>query len=145
MEELVRHLSSLAYVRTDLVERRGEFAVRGGIVDLFLPLSDYPVRIDFFGDEIEDISYFEVSDQRTIKPVDSSITIFPCRELLLTEDVKKRALKAKSKYVGAEEMLDKISEGIVFEGMESLIPLLIEKTEVLLSRVPKGTQIVFID
>lgn len=145
MEELVRHLSSLAYVRTDLVERRGEFAVRGGIVDLFLPLSDYPIRIDFFGDEIEDISYFEVSDQRTIKPVDSSITIFPCRELLLTEDVKKRALKAKSKYVGAEEMLDKISEGIVFEGMESLIPLLIEKTEVLLSRVPKGTQIVFID
>ena len=145
MEELVRHLSSLAYVRTDLVERRGEFAVRGGIVDLFLPLSDYPVRIDFFGDEIEDISYFEVSDQRTIKPVDSSITIFPCRELLLTEDVKKRALKAKSKYMGAEEMLDKISEGIVFEGMESLIPLLIEKTEVLLSRVPKGTQIVFID
>ena len=145
MEELVRHLSSLAYVRTDLVERRGEFAVRGGIVDLFLPLSDYPIRIDFFGDEIEDISYFEVSDQRTIKPVDSSITIFPCRELLLTEDVKNRALKAKSKYVGAEEMLDKISEGIVFEGMESLIPLLIEKTETLLSRVPKGTQVVFID
>jgi transcription-repair coupling factor (superfamily II helicase) len=145
MEELVRHLSSLAYVRTDLVERRGEFAVRGGIVDLFLPLSDYPIRIDFFGDEIEDISYFEVSDQRTIKSVDSSITIFPCRELLLTDDVKKRALKAKSKYVGAEEMLDKISEGIVFEGMESLIPLLIEKTETLLSRVPKGTQVVFID
>ena len=145
MEDLVRHLSSLAYVRTDLVERRGEFAVRGGIVDLFLPLSDYPIRIDFFGDEIEDISYFEVSDQRTIKPVDSSITIFPCRELLLTEDVKNRALKAKSKYVGAEEMLDKISEGIVFEGMESLIPLLIEKTETFLSRVPKGTQVVFID
>ena len=145
MEELVRHLSSLAYVRTDLVERRGEFAVRGGIVDLFLPLSDYPIRIDFFGDEIEDISYFEVSDQRTIKPVDLSITIFPCRELLLTEDVKNRALKAKSKHMGAEEMLDKISEGIVFEGMESLIPLLIEKTETLLSRVPKGTQIVFID
>ena len=145
MEELVRHLSSLAYVRTDLVERRGEFAVRGGIVDLFLPLSDYPIRIDFFGDEIEDISYFEVSDQRTIKPVDLSITIFPCRELLLTEGVKNRALKAKSKYMGAEEMLDKISEGIVFEGMESLIPLLIEKTETLLSRVPKGTQIVFID
>ena len=145
MEELVRHLSFLAYVRTDLVERRGEFAVRGGIVDLFLPLSDYPIRIDFFGDEIEDISYFEVSDQRTIKPLDSSITIFPCRELLLTDDVKKRALKAKSKYVGAEEMLDKISEGIVFEGIESLIPLLIEKTETLLSRVPKGTQVVFID
>jgi transcription-repair coupling factor (superfamily II helicase) len=117
MEELVRHLSSLAYIRTDLVERRGEFAVRGGIVDLFLPLSDYPMRIDFFGDEIEDISFFEVSDQRTIKPIDSSITIFPCRELLLTEDVKKRAQKAKGQNAGAEEMLEKISEGIIFEGM----------------------------
>ena len=145
MEELVRHLSSLAYIRTDLVERRGEFAVRGGIVDLFLPLSDYPIRIDFFGDEIEDISFFEVSDQRTIKPIDSSITIFPCRELLLTEDVKKRAQKAKGQNPGAEEMLEKISEGIIFEGMESLIPLLVEKTETILSRVPKDTQIVFVD
>ena len=52
LDELVRHLSALAYSRTDLVERRGEFAVRGGIVDLFLPLNDYPIRIDFFGDEI---------------------------------------------------------------------------------------------
>jgi transcription-repair coupling factor (superfamily II helicase) len=145
MEELVRHLSSLAYIRTDLVERRGEFAVRGGIVDLFLPLSDYPIRIDFFGDEIEDISFFEVSDQRTIKPIDSSITIFPCRELLLTEDIKKGAQKAKGQNPGAEEMLEKISEGIIFEGMESLIPLLVEKTETILSRVPKDTQIVFVD
>jgi len=145
MEELVRHLSSLAYIRTDLVERRGEFAVRGGIVDFFLPLSDYPIRIDFFGDEIEDISFFEVSDQRTIKPIDSSITIFPCRELLLTEDAKERAQKAKGQNAGAEEMLEKISEGIIFEGMESLIPLLVEKTETILSRVPKDTQIVFVD
>jgi transcription-repair coupling factor (superfamily II helicase) len=145
MEELVRHLSSLAYIRTDLVERRGEFAVRGGIVDLFLPISDYPIRIDFFGDEIEDISFFEVSDQRTIKPIDSSITIFPCRELLLTEDVKERAQKEKGQNAGAEEMLEKISEGIIFEGMESLIPLLVEKTETILSRVPKDTQIVFVD
>ena len=145
LEELVRHLSSLAYTRTDLVERRGEFAVRGGIVDLFLPLSNYPIRIDFFGDEIEDLSYFEVSDQRTIKSVEESISIFACRELLLTDDVKNNALNAKSKYPGAEEMLDKISEGIVFEGMESLIPLLVDKTETLLSRVPAGTEIVFID
>jgi transcription-repair coupling factor (superfamily II helicase) len=145
LEELVRHLSSLAYTRTDLVERRGEFAVRGGIVDLFLPLSTYPIRIDFFGDEIEEISYFEVSDQRTIKPVEESISIFPCRELLLTDEIKKRAIKSKSENPGAADLLEKISEGIVFEGMESLIPLLIDKTEVLLSRVPEGTEIIFID
>ena len=68
LDELVRHLASLAYSRTDLVERRGEFAVRGGIVDVFLPLSHHPIRIDFFGDEIEDLSYFEVAVQCLHRP-----------------------------------------------------------------------------
>jgi len=145
LDLLVRHLSSLAYARTDLVERRGEFAVRGGIVDLFLPLSNHPIRIDFFGDEIEDISYFEVADQRTFATVDGSVEIYPCREMLLTPDVRHRAIEVKDQYLAAAEMLEKISEGIAFEGMESLIPLLIDETETLLSRMPANTQIVFID
>lgn len=145
LDELVRHLSSLAYTRTDLVERRGEFAVRGGIVDLFLPLGDYPVRIDFFGDEIEELSFFDVSDQRTFKPVQGSIQIFPCREMLLTTKIRHRAIEIKDDYPAASEMLEKISEGIVFEGMESLIPLLVDKTESFLTRLPENTQMVFID
>ena len=145
LDLLVRHLSSLAYSRTDLVERRGEFAVRGGIVDLFLPLSNHPIRIDFFGDEIEDLSYFEVSDQRTYTPVVGSVEIYPCREMLLTTEVRHRAIEVIDKYPAAAEMLEKISEGIAFEGMESLIPLLIDETETLLSRMPANTQIVFID
>ena len=145
LDLLVRHLSLLAYSRTDLVERRGEFAVRGGIVDLFLPLSDYPVRIDFFGDEIEDLSYFEVSDQRTFKPATGGVEIYPCRELLLTPEIKHRAIEVKDQYPAAAEMLEKISQEITFEGMESLIPLLVEKTETLLSRMPANTQIIFID
>ena len=145
LDLLVRHLSSLAYSRTDLVERRGEFAVRGGIVDLFLPLSHHPIRIDFFGDEIEDLSYFEVADQRTFAPVIGSVDIYPCREMLLTTEIKHRAIEVKEEYPAAAEMLEKISEGIAFEGMESLIPLLIDQTETLLSRMPANTQIVFID
>ena len=145
LDLLVRHLSLLAYSRTDLVERRGEFAVRGGIVDLFLPLSDYPVRIDFFGDEIEDLSYFEVSDQRTFKPVTGGVEIYPCRELLLTPEIKHRAIEVKDQYPAAAEMLEKISQEITFEGMESLIPLLVDNTETLLSRMPANTQIIFID
>ena len=145
LDILVRYLSSLAYSRTDLVERRGEFAVRGGIVDLFLPLSNHPIRIDFFGDEIEDLSYFEVSDQRTFAPVVGSVEIYPCREMLLSPEVKHRAIEVIDKYPAAAEMLEKISEGIAFEGMESLIPLLIDETETLLSRMPANTQIVFID
>jgi transcription-repair coupling factor (superfamily II helicase) len=145
LDLLVRHLSSLCYTRTDLVERRGEFAVRGGIVDLFLPLSHHPIRIDFFGDEIEELSYFEVSDQRTFAPVTGSVEIYPCREMLLTPEVKHRAIEVKDEYPAATEMLEKISEGIAFEGMESLIPLLIDETETLLSRVPADTHILFID
>jgi transcription-repair coupling factor (superfamily II helicase) len=145
LDQLVRHLSALAYTRTDLVERRGEFAVRGGIVDLFLPLSNHPIRIDFFGDEIEDLSYFEVADQRTFRAVVGSVDIYPCRELLLSPEVKHRAIEVKDAYPAAAEMLEKISEGIAFEGMESLIPLLIDQTETLLSRMPANTQIVFID
>jgi transcription-repair coupling factor (superfamily II helicase) len=119
--------------------------VRGGIVDLFLPLSNHPIRIDFFGDEIEDLSYFEVSDQRTYAPVVGSVEIYPCREMLLTTEVRHRAIEVIDKYPAAAEMLEKISEGIAFEGMESLIPLLIDETETLLSRMPANTQIVFID
>ena len=145
LDLLVRHLSSLAYSRTDLVERRGEFAVRGGIIDVFLPLSAHPIRIDFFGDEIEDISYFEVADQRTFAPVIGSISIFPCREFLITPTIRANANELKETLPGAHELLEKISEGISFEGMESLIPLLIDETETLISRMPPNTQIIFID
>lgn len=146
LDELVRHLSSLSYTRTDLVERRGEFAVRGGIVDLFLPLADYPIRIDFFGDEIEDISYFEVANQRTFKPVVGAIQIYPCRELLITKEIRHRAIELIDSLPPAvAELLEKISEGMSFEGMESLIPLLIDETETIISRMPANTQIIFID
>ncbi len=145
LEELVRHLSVLSYTRTDLVERRGEFAVRGGIVDLFLPLSNHPIRIDFFGDEIEDMSYFEVADQRTFKAVIGAIDIFPCRELLLSDSIKARAQEIADKYPSAQELLVKISEGMTPEGMESLIPLLIDETSTLIEKMPKDTQIIFVD
>ncbi len=146
LDKLVRHLSSLSYTRTDLVEHRGEFAVRGGIVDLFLPLADYPIRIDFFGDEIEDISYFEVANQRTFKPVVGAIQIYPCRELLITKEIRHRAIELiDSLPAAAAELLEKISEGMSFEGMESLIPLLIDETETIISRMPANAQIIFID
>ena len=142
---LITNLTELAYTRTDLVEKRGEFAVRGGIVDLFLPLSEHPVRIDFFGDEIEEMSYFDVASQRTTTPVIGSLSILPCRELLLTEGIRQRAESAKGKYPAALEILDRIAQGIATEGMESLIPILVDKTETILQRMPQGTQVIFIE
>ena len=142
---LITDLTELAYTRTDLVEKRGEFAVRGGIVDLFLPLSEHPVRIDFFGDEIEELSYFDVASQRTTTPVIGKLAILPCRELLLTSDTRKRAESAKSKYPAALEILDRVAQGISTEGMESLIPILVDETETILQRMPQGTDVIFID
>src|SRR4051812_10107859 len=63
--DLAVALVGAAYVRVDMVERRGEFAVRGGIVDIFPPTEEHPVRIDFFGDSVDDIRYFTVADQRS--------------------------------------------------------------------------------
>jgi transcription-repair coupling factor (superfamily II helicase) len=145
LTDLITHLTSLSFTRTDLVEKRGEFAVRGGIVDLFLPLAMHPVRIDFFGDEIEDISYFEVADQRTTEPVVGPISIVPCRELLLTQEIRERAELLKDKYPSALEILDKIAQGTIVEGMESLIPLLTDDFETIFERMPNGTEVVFLD
>jgi len=145
LSELIKHLTELAYVRTDLVEKRGEFAVRGGIIDLFLPLTKHPVRIDFFGDEIEELNYFEVSGQRTSEPVIGKLEIFPCRELLLTPEIQVKANNLISKFPAAAEMLDRMAAGIATEGMESLIPLLIENQETLLDRMPPNTEIIFLD
>jgi transcription-repair coupling factor (superfamily II helicase) len=145
LKELINHLGELAYQRTDLVERRGEFAVRGGIVDVFLPLANQPVRIDFFGDEIEDISYFDVAGQRTTGVVSESIKILPCRELLLTPAVQAMARALIIDFPQASEILEKLSEGIASEGMESFIPLLVDSTESILDRMPTNTEVIFID
>ena len=145
LKELINHLGELAYQRTDLVERRGEFAVRGGIVDVFLPLANQPVRIDFFGDEIEDISYFDVAGQRTTGVVSESIKILPCRELLLTPAVQAKARALIIDFPQASEILEKLSEGIASEGMESFIPLLVDSTESILDRMPTNTEVIFID
>ena len=145
LTELITHFTELSYTRTDLVEKRGEFAVRGGIVDVFLPLSDYPVRIDFFGDEIEELRYFDISDQRTTKPVTGKLAIIPCRELLITDAVKERAEKIKSRYPAAIEVLEKISQGISVDGMESLIPFLVDEHSTIFDRISSRSTVIFIE
>ena len=145
LTDLITHLTELAFTRTDLVEKRGEFAVRGGIVDIFIPLAMHSVRIDFFGDEIEEMRYFEVADQRTTEAVIGKLAILPCREFLLTEQVRNRAEEIKEQYPSALEILEKISQGIAVDGMESLIPLLSDNFETILDSMPQGTEVIFID
>src|SRR5690606_10703647 len=66
MTEVVEALAAAAYTRTDMVERRGEFAVRGGILDVFPPTEEHPVRVEFWGDTVEEVRWFKVADQRSL-------------------------------------------------------------------------------
>ena len=91
LEYAVKRLVENAYTRVDLVMERGEFAVRGGIIDVFAPTMTHPVRIEFFGDEIDTIKQFHASDQRTYGNNIASIWATPCRELQITEKICKRA------------------------------------------------------
>lgn len=146
---LVR-LVEMAYSRVDMVGKRGEFAVRGGILDLFSPTADHPVRIEFWGDEVSELRYFSVADQRSLPDVDvDSVIAPPCRELILTADVRDRAaaLAAENQAdASLVEMLDKISAGIPVEGMEALLPVLKPGELQLLSDVlPVGAHILLCD
>ncbi|HEY8532726.1 MAG TPA: transcription-repair coupling factor [Micromonospora sp.] len=147
LEEVARRLADLAYVRVDLVTKRGEFAVRGGILDVFPPTDEHPSRVEFWGDEVEEIRTFAVADQRTIRPVER-LWAPPCRELLLTPAVRERARELATQYPALAEMLNKLAEGIPVEGMESLIPVLLDGSdslELLLHCMPPGTHVLLCD
>ena len=143
LTELQRQLIAFSYSRTDLVERRGEFAVRGGILDIFPPDQSYPIRIDFFGDEIEDLSFFTVSDQRTNQSISNEIKILPCRELLISDAIKAKADKLASQF--ESELLGKIANGLLPEGMESLIPLLVDDLRLINQSMPEGFEPIFVE
>jgi len=143
--ELAERLVQAAYTRVDLVQRRGEFAVRGGIVDLFGPTEEHPVRIDFFGDTVDEIRYFAVADQRTGEETLTEITATPCRELLLTDEVKQRAAELAVQHPELVEMLDKIANGHAADGMEALAPALVDGMELLVELMPEGTHVLVCD
>lgn len=144
MEDVTERLGALGYQHVDLVERRGQFATRGGIIDIFAPTDDHPIRIEFFGDEVDDIRYFSLSDQRTLADADH-VWAGACQELLLTDKVRQRALELQPKLPGVKEMLERIHNGIPMEGMEALAPVLVDAMTSVPSMLPKGSRIIMID
>src|SRR5580700_10054146 len=145
LEEIVTHLVEIGYARVELVERRGEIAVRGGLLDVFPPTDEHPLRIEFWGDEIEEIRYFKAADQRSLAVAPDGLWAPPCRELLLTPSVRDRARQLASEWPGLNDILGKMAEGITVEGMEALAPALTDKMELLLSYLPAGSKIVACD
>ena len=149
LEDIVRALEFRAYSRVDMVAKRGEFAVRGGIIDIFPTTLDYPVRVEFWGDEVTDIRQFSIADQRTIPEIEvGSVEVFPARELPITEDIAKRADVLAAKHPGNPalvELLSKVGQRIPAEGMEALLPVLSDAKMVPLTAfMPEGTHVVLI-
>jgi transcription-repair coupling factor (superfamily II helicase) len=145
MDVLVERLASAAYTRVDLVERRGEFAVRGGILDVFPPTDEHPLRLEFWGDTIEEIRWFAVADQRSLEIAEDGLWAPPCRELLLDSRVRARAAVLADEYPGLADVFSQLAEGIAIEGMESLAPVLVPRMELLTDVLPEGTSVVLCD
>jgi transcription-repair coupling factor (superfamily II helicase) len=154
-DDLIARLVELAYTRVDMVGKRGEFAVRGGILDIFPPTAEHPVRVEFWGDEVSEMRMFSVADQRSIPEIDVEVLIaVPCREVLLTDDVRIRAFELAAEHPVLEnsvsgsvpDMLAKLSEGIPVDGMEALLPLL-RPTDLttLTTHLPSGTPVLICD
>ncbi|QWC84228.1 transcription-repair coupling factor [Nocardioidaceae bacterium] len=144
LDDTVRALTAAAYTRVDLVEKRGEFAVRGGLVDIFPPTEEHPLRVEFWGDDVEEIRAFSVADQRTLE-TRPRVWAPPCRELLLTDEVRQAARELGTKHPELAEITDKMAEGIAVEGMESLAPALVEDMELLVDLMPDDAAVLLMD
>ena len=138
LDDLLARLVEIGYSRADLVSARGEIAVRGGIVDVFPPTEEHPLRVEFFGDTIEEIRYFKVADQRSIGRADNGLWAPPCRELLLTPAVRDRAKELADTHPALADILGKLAEGIPVEGMEAFAPVLADRMDLLVDHVPEG-------
>jgi transcription-repair coupling factor (superfamily II helicase) len=138
LDDLLVRLVEIGYSRVDMVGNRGEIAVRGGIVDVFPSTEEHPLRVEFFGDTVEEIRYFKVADQRSIRPAEHGLWAPPCRELLLTPEVRERAKVLADTHPALADVLGKLAEGIAVEGMEAFAPVLAERMELLVDYVPAG-------
>jgi transcription-repair coupling factor (superfamily II helicase) len=137
-EDVIARLIDIGYARVEMVSKRGELAVRGGLLDVFPPTEEHPLRIEFFGDTVEEIRVFKVADQRSAGAAEHGLWAPPCRELLLTPSVRARAKELAAKHPGVSEILGKIADGITVEGMEAFSSVLADRMDLLLDHLPLG-------
>ncbi len=150
---LVDHLLSVGYTRVDVVEMPGQLTLRGGILDVYSPESDRPVRIDFFGDEIESIRRFDPDTQRSASTLDEAL-LLPLTEIPVTERILQainarltRSGLAGAELEGGEEPVElqthvatRTGDATVFPGWEFFAPVAGAK-HTLLELLGPGTRV----
>ncbi len=145
---LLEHLLSVGYTRVDVVEMPGQVTVRGGIMDVYSPEMDLPVRIDFFGDEVESIRKFEPESQRSSTPLDEAL-LLPLTETPVTEKllaaVHARLTKSESADLDEESAAESTTVS-VFPGWEFFAPIAGAKVSIFdLLAASGGTPRVFVE
>ncbi len=141
---LVDALARLGYHRTPQVDQRGEFAVRGGIIDVFPTAGECAVRVEFWGDEVDTVRSFSVADQRSVDTLEK-VQFDPARELVVDDDLRTRAREMAQRYPSLASHLDQLAEGIMFEGVESLVTLVRPRTQVLSQFLPADAGVALVD
>ncbi|WP_061298573.1 transcription-repair coupling factor [Herbidospora cretacea] len=136
LEDVVARLVENGYHRVDMVEKRGEVAVRGGLLDVFPPTEEHPLRLEFWGDTVEEIRWFKVADQRSLEVAEGGLFAAPCRELLLTAEVRERARELAESHPALGEILGSLADGIPVEGMEAFAPVLAGDMDMLIDHLP---------
>ncbi|HTG47819.1 MAG TPA: transcription-repair coupling factor, partial [Actinomycetota bacterium] len=141
-DALAERLVELGYLRSDLVEHRGEFAVRGGVVDVFPGVARRPVRLEYWGDEISSVREFSPSTQLSTAR-SGAVEVGPVRELIVDDDVRRRAAAAAPTHADRyADLLQRIADGLVPEGLESAAPLLFEHLPTPAELLPEGSWVV---
>jgi transcription-repair coupling factor (superfamily II helicase) len=141
LDSLQSFLSRNGYARADTVMEPGEYALRGGIVDLFPPGSPEPLRLDLFGDEVEQIRLFDPMSQRSTGKL-STFALHPASEVLLDEDSIAR-FRANYRELfgtasGDDPLYEAVSSGVKFGGMEHWLPLFHEGLDTLFGYLPEA-------
>jgi transcription-repair coupling factor (superfamily II helicase) len=143
---LERYVAANGYVRASTVSERGEYAIRGGVIDVFPPGFDEPVRLDLFGSELESIRAFDPETQRSTKQL-KQVALLPVSEVLLDAESISRFRSGYLNLFGApgdEPMYAAVSEGARRQGLEHWLPLFYDRLDTLFDFLPDSAP-VFLD
>ena len=145
-EELESYLARNGYVRASTVVEAGDYAVRGGLIDIFPPTRKVPLRLDFFGDELESVREFDVETQRTTNSL-KSLTLAPVSEVFIEDDTisqfRKGYIAAFGGGVSRDPVYAAVSDGIRPQGIEHYLPLFYQQTETILDYAGPKTIVAF--
>jgi transcription-repair coupling factor (superfamily II helicase) len=142
-DEFVKGLVAMGYRREHLVEHRAEIAVRGGIVDVWPAQNDEPLRLDFFGDEIERLTVFDIATQRSTHDLEEAV-IAPAREWMPGEVTRQRAEELSTSEPWASATFDRLATGQLFDGMEGWMGLFVTDARTLLDEI-SDTEVVVVE